>query len=106
MGNSRGWPFHDAQQDYAERFLHLREFEKMIEDELAFLAAFYFDHDAHTVAIGFIAHVGNTFDFFRLHEFGDALDKPRFIYLERNFGDDDAFAIFRRRVQSPPWRAW
>ena len=48
---------------------------------------------AHAVAIGFVAHVGNALDLFRLHEFGDALDQARLVYLVGNFGDDDVLAV-------------
>src|SRR5882757_2033778 len=84
----------DGQQDHAEGFLHLRVLEKIVENELRFFAALDFDHDAHAFARGFVAHVGDAFDFFRLHQVGDALDEPGFVDLVWNFGDDNVFAIF------------
>src|SRR6266478_339638 len=84
----------DGQQVHAEGFLHLRVLEKIVENELRFFAALDFDHDAHAFARGFVAHVGNAFDFFRLHQVGDALDQPRFVDLVWNFGDDNVFAVF------------
>ena len=66
----------DGQQDHAERFLHLRLLEKIVEDELRFLAALDFDDDAHAFARRFVANVGDAFDLFGLHQFGDALDQP------------------------------
>src|SRR6266851_4484767 len=87
-------PGDDGEQDHAERLLHLRELEKIIEDELRFFAALQLDDDAHAFARGFIAHIGNSFQFFRLHQFGDALDQPRLVHLIRNLRDDDAFAVF------------
>ena len=47
----------------------------------------------HAVAIGFVAHVGDAFDLFGLHQIGNALDQARFIDLVGNFRDDDVFAV-------------
>ena len=35
--SSRGWPADDRQQDHAERFLHLRELEEIVENDLRVL---------------------------------------------------------------------
>ena len=75
----------DREQDHAERFLHLRVLVEVVEDELSFFAALDFDHDAHAVAIGFVAHVGDAFDFLRLHQFRDALDQARLCSPGREF---------------------
>ena len=91
--SSRGWPADDGQQDHAEGFLHLGVLEEIVEDELRFLAALQLDDDAHAFAGGFVAHVGDAFDLFGLHEFGDALDQLGFVDLVRDFGDDDIFAV-------------
>src|SRR5580698_4868878 len=85
---------HDGKQDHAERFLHLRELEKIVEDELRFFPALDFDDDAHALARRFVANVGDAFDFLGLHQFGDALDQPRFVDLIWNFRDYDIFAVF------------
>src|SRR6266851_2100327 len=87
-------PANNGEQDHAERFLHLRVFEKIVQDELRLFTALQLDDDTHAFARGFISHVGNAFELFRLHQFGNALDQPRFVHLVRNFGDDDAFAVF------------
>src|SRR5216684_2211059 len=87
----------DGQQDHAKRFLHLRVLEKIVEDELRFFAALDFDDDAHAFARGFVAHVGDAFDFFRLYQFRDAFDQPGFIHLVGNFGDDDVVAVLGSR---------
>ena len=98
-------PVHDRQQDHAERFLHLRELEEVVQDNFRLFAAFHFDDDAHALAVGFIAHVGDAFDFFRLHQFGDALDQARLVDLVGNFGDDDALAVLAGQFRWRPWRA-
>src|SRR3974390_161403 len=87
-------PTDDGKQDHAEGFLHLRVFEKIVEDELRFFAALQFDDNAHAFARGFIAYIGNTFQFFRLDKFRDPFNEACLVDLIRNFGNDDAFAIF------------
>src|SRR5579872_5271051 len=84
----------DGQQDHAEGLLHLRKLEEVVQDDLGLFAAFNLDDDAHAVAVGFVAHVGDAFDLLVLHEIGDALDQARLIHLIRNFGDDDILAVF------------
>ena len=59
---SLGWPLHDRQQDHAEAFLHRGVLEELVEHDLRFGAALEFDHDAHAVAIAFIANVGDVVD--------------------------------------------
>src|SRR5467141_3478217 len=87
-------PGNDGEQDHAERFLHLRIFEKIVQNELRFFAALQLDDDAHAFARRFVAHIGNAFELLGLHQFGDALDQPRLVHLIRNLRDDDAFAVF------------
>ena len=65
----------------------------MVENQLRLFAALDFDHDAHAVAVGFVAHIGNALDLFCLHEFGDALEQARLVYLVGNFSDDDVVAV-------------
>ena len=98
-------PGHDRQQNHAERFLHLRLLEQIVQDQLRFFATLHLDHDAHAFARRFVAHIGNAFDLFVLHQIGDAFDQARFVDLIRNFGDDDIFAILRRLLRSPLSRA-
>ena len=84
----------DGEQDHAERFLHLRLLEEMIQDELRLFVALHFDDDAHAVAIGFVANVADALNFLVLHQIGDVSDKPRFVHLIGQFRDDDVLAIF------------
>src|SRR6267154_1758130 len=89
-----GLPGNDGQQDHAEGFLHLCVFEKIVENELRFFATLDFDDDPHAFPRGFVAHVCDTFDFFRLHQVGDAFDQPGFVDLVWNLGDNNVFAVF------------
>ena len=84
---------HDRQQDHAEGFLHLRHLEKLVEDDFGLFVALDFDHDAHAVAVAFVADVGDAVDFLVLDQLGDVLDQPRFVHLIRQLGDDDVLAV-------------
>src|SRR5438876_2473465 len=83
----------DRQHDHAEGFLHLRVLVEIVENELRFLAALQLHHDAHAVAVAFIAHVRNAVDLLVLRQFGDALDERGLVDLVWNFRDDDCFAV-------------
>ena len=83
----------DREQDHAERFLHLRVFVEMVEDELRLFVALHLDHDAHAFAIAFVANIGNAFDLLVLDQLGDVLDQTRLVHLIRQLGDDDVLAI-------------
>ncbi len=82
------------EQDHRETFLHLGVLEELVENDLRLGAALKFDDDAHAVAIALVADVGDVFDVFVVDQLGDALDQDRLVYLVRNFGDDDGFAVF------------
>ena len=86
-------PGDDGQQDHAERFLHLRLLEEVGEDDLRLFVALDFDHDAHAVAIAFVANVGDAFDLLVLDQLGDVLDQPRLVDLIGQLGDDDVLAV-------------
>src|SRR5438128_8150774 len=86
-------PADDREQNHAERFLHLRVLEEIVQDELRLFAALQLDDDAHAFTRGFIADIGNAFDLLVLDQFGDALDELGLVHLVRNFSDDDIFAI-------------
>ncbi len=87
--SSRGCPPHDRQQDHAERFLHLRVLEKVGQNDLRLFVALHLDHDAHAIAVAFVADVGDAFDFLVLDQLGDVLDQARFVDLIGQLGDDD-----------------
>ena len=90
-----GLAVHHRQQDHAETFLHLGVLEELVEHELGLAVALEFDHDAHAVAVAFVANVGNRRRLiFVVHQLRDALDQARLVHLIRNLGDDDGFAVF------------
>ena len=83
----------DRQHDDAEAGLQLRVLVEVVEDDLADLAALQVDDDAHAVAVGFVADVGDALDRLLAHQVGDALDQPRLVDLIRNRVDDDRRAV-------------
>ena len=83
-----------GQQNHAEAFLHRRVLEELVEHDLRFGSALEFDHNAHAVAIAFVANVGNVVNGFFVHQIGNALDQPRLVHLIRNFGDNDCLLFF------------
>ena len=84
----------DREQDHAERFLHLRELEKFVEDDLRLFVALHFNDDAHAVAVAFVANVADAFDLLVLNQVGDVLDQAGFVDLIGQLGDDDVLAVF------------
>jgi hypothetical protein len=65
----------DRQHDDAEADLQLRVLVEVVEHHLGLLAALQLEHDAHAVAVALIAHFGNAFDLFLVHQRGDLLDQ-------------------------------
>ena len=52
-----------------------------------------FDDDAHAVAIGLVAQIGDALDALLAHQFGDPLDQRRLVDLVGNLADDQRLAI-------------
>ena len=73
--------------------LHRGEPPQLVEHNLAHRIALQLDHNAHAVAVGLIAQIGNTLDPLFTHQIGDLFDQRRFVDLIRNFGDDNGFPI-------------
>ena len=65
----------DRQHDDAEGLLELGVLVEVVEDDLADLAALQLDDDAHAVAVGLVADVGNALDGLVADQVGDALDQ-------------------------------
>ena len=100
-----GLTVHHRQQDHAEAFLHLGVLEELVEHELGLAAALELDHDAHAVAVAFVANVGDVVDDLVIDQLRDALDQARLVHLVRNFGNDDGLAVFVEGFDARPWRA-
>ena len=73
--------------------MHRGETIELVQHNVSHSIALQFDDDAHTVAIGFIAQIGNAFDLLVAHQFSHTLNQRRLVHLIRNFRDDDRFTI-------------
>ena len=67
--------------------------EELVEHDLRLAAALQFNHDAHSIAIGFITNVADIFDGLVVDQFGDALDQVPLVHLIGNFRNDDGLAV-------------
>ena len=57
-----GLSIDDRQKNHAERLLHLRVLEELVQHNLRFSPALEFDDDAHAIAVAFIANVTDVFN--------------------------------------------
>ncbi len=76
----------------AERALQRREAVELVEDDLARSVALQLDHDAHAVAVGFVADVRHALDALIADHLGDVLDQIGLVHLIGDGRDDDGFA--------------
>jgi len=83
----------DGQEDHGEALLHLRVLVELVEDDLRLGTALEFNDDAHAVAIGFVADVGDLIDDLFVHELGDAFDELGLVDLVGDLGDDELLAV-------------
>ncbi len=84
----------NREQDHAEAFLHLGVLEELVQHELGLAIALQLDHDAHAVAIAFVADIGDRVNDLVVDQLRDALHQARLVDLVGNFGNDDRLAIF------------
>ena len=71
---------------------------ELVQHHVGHRVALQLDDDAHAVAIGFVAQIGDALDLLFAHEVGDALDQRRLVHLIGNLGDDDRLAILAHRL--------
>jgi hypothetical protein len=77
----------------AEGRLQLRVAVELVEDDLGDRVALEFDDDAHAVAVGLVADVGNALDALVAHGLGDALHHRGLVHLIGDLGDDERLAL-------------
>ncbi len=82
----------DGEEDHGEALLHGGVLEELVEDDLVLGAALELDDDAHAVAVGLVADVGDVVDDLFVGELGDALDEVGLVDLVGDLGDDDRLA--------------
>ena len=75
-----------VQRDHvgAEARLQRGEAPELVEHHVGDRVALDLDDDAHAVAVGFVAQVGNALDALLAHELGDLLDQRRLVDLIGN----------------------
>ena len=86
-------PVDDGKHDDAEVDLHLRLLVEIVENHFGLLATLQVEDDAHTVAIAFVADIGNAFNLLVLDQRSGVLDEPGLVHLERDFRYDDRLAV-------------
>ena len=77
---------------HAERDLHRGVLVELVENDARHRVALELDHQAHAVAVGLVAQVGDLGDLLVVDEVGDLRDQPALAALldrERQLGDDD-----------------
>ena len=82
----------------AERGAKWRELQQAIENLVRIRVALHLNVDAHPIAVGLVAQVGDSIEALFFDQIGNLLDECRFVYLVRKLGDDDGGAIAARRL--------
>ena len=82
----------DGQEDHAEALLHGGVLVELVEHDFRLRAALEFNDDAHAVAVGLVADVGDVVNDLVGDELRDALDEVVLVDLVGDFADDDRLA--------------
>ena len=86
---------------HAERRLHRRVLVELVEHDLRERVALELDHEAHAVAVGLVAQVGDLGDLLVVDEVGDLLDQPAvaaLLHRVGQLGDDERLLALRQRL--------
>jgi hypothetical protein len=75
--------------------LQVRMLVELVQQHFGDGVALQIDDDAHALAVGLVAEVGDAVEAPLVHELGDALDHARLVHLVRDLVDDD------RRLAGP-----
>ena len=81
------------QHVHVERQLHRRVLEEVVEHLVRVEVALDLDVDAHPVAVGLVAQVGDAVDPLLLDEVGDLLEQRGLVHLVGQLGDDDRHPV-------------
>ena len=85
-------PLDDREHVDAERLLQRRHLPEVVQDHLRDGVLLELDDDAHALAVGLVADVGDALDLLVADQLGDLLDQPRLVDLVRDLGGDDRLA--------------
>ncbi len=96
-----------VQRDHvgAEARLQRGEALELVQDHVGHRVALELDDDAHAVAVGFVAQVGDALDALLAHQFGDPLDQRRLVDLIGDLGDDQRLAVLAQLLDRDLGRA-
>src|ERR1019366_9117540 len=87
-------PVDDGEHDDAEAGLKLGVLVEIVEDYFRLLAAFQREHDAHAVAVAFVARFVHALEFLLVDETGHVLDELGLVDLVGDLGDDNLLVVF------------
>ena len=73
--------------------LQRREAVELVQHHVGHGVALQLDDDAHALAVGLVANVGDAFDLLLAHQLGDLLDHRRLVHLIGDLGDDERLAL-------------
>ena len=79
----------ERQHVHVERELHRGVLEQVVQHLVRVGVALDLDVDAHAVAVGLVAQVGDAVDPLVLDQVGDLLEQGGLVHLVRQLGDDD-----------------
>ena len=83
----------DGEEDDSEARLQGRVLVEIVQNHLRHFASFELHHDTHAAAVRFVTQVRDPFDLPVSNQLGNFLQKPRFVHLVRDLGDDDRLAL-------------
>ena len=98
-GQGLGLAVDEGQHVHVEGELEGRVLEEVVEHLVWVGVALALDDDAHAVAIGLVAQVGDAVDLLAGHEVGDLLDEGRLVDLVGQLGDHDRDAVLARLLE-------
>ncbi len=70
-----------------------REAIELVQHHVGHRVALQLDDDAHALAVGLVANIGDALDLLLAHQFGDLLHHRRLVHLIGNLGDDERLAL-------------
>ena len=79
--------------------LQLRVLEQVVQHGARVGVSLALDDEAHPVAVGLVAQVGDALDLLAGHELRDLLDQVGLVDLVRQLGDDDRHAVLARLLE-------
>ena len=84
-----------CQHDHPEGVLHRGMLVEIVQHYLCNRIPLQLDNEPHTVTIGFVANIGNSFKFFIVNQFDNFFNQPDLVNLIRQLSNNNGFpAVF------------